>query len=258
MSSDNPRIARFERQIRALKARKPSLPLRKLLLEAQVLAEFVEQHWEPRRAGRVLLPGLRVAVGAGGINRDVVRDLRDLADAVQSAAAELEATKPNVAPVPLSEARRVLRELRAPLRFLLGGPGATARVFAKLEQRSRPRSAYALASALEAHAALAETHAEKLARLGTFATDLPEQARRLASSLRAPRRDIAAARTRHAKMRMRDALATLLMDRVRAVRSAARFVFREQPQIAKKATSDYERKRKRKNRRASRALSKKG
>jgi len=257
MTSVSLRIARWEPQIRSVKPRKASLPLQKLVLEARVLAEFVEGHWEPRRAGKVLLPGLRSVAGALGISREVVRDLRELAAAVQSADAELKATKVRVAPAPLADARRVLGELRAPLRFLLAGRGATPRVFEKLARTGRPRSSYALASALEAYATLAEKHAADLARLGDFATDLPERARRLASSLREPRRDIAAERVRGEKIRLRDGLVTLLMDRMREVRGAARFVFHEHPQIVKKATSDYERKRRRKSLRASRARSKK-
>jgi YD repeat-containing protein len=45
----------------------------------------------------------------------------------------------------------------------------------------------------------------------------------------------------------RDALVTLLLERMRTVRTLVRFVFREHPALVRKATSDYERKRKRKN-----------
>jgi hypothetical protein len=242
-------IDRFEPLIRTVGPRKSSLPLRQLVLEALVLAQFVELRWEPSRAGRASLPGLRSAAGAVGLTRDVVRDLRDLAAAVQSTDAELRATRRRVAPGPTADARRVLSDLRAPLRFLLGGRAATRRTFEKLEGTKRARSAYALASALEAHAALAEKHLAELARLGDWAPDLPERARRLAVSLRQPRRDVGADQAWRAKLRVRDALVTLLMDRMRAVRATARFVFRLHPQIVKKATSDYERKRKRKRKR---------
>jgi hypothetical protein len=40
------------------------------------------------------------------------------------------------------------------------------------------------------------------------------------------------------------------MDRMRAVRAVARFAFRHHPKLVQKATSDYERKRRRKSRRA--------
>jgi len=76
-------------------------------------------------------------------------------------------------------------------------------------------------------------------------------------SLREPRHDLATERARGEKLRLRDALVTLLMDRMRAVRAAVRFVFGEHPQIVKKATSDHERNRKRKSLRATRALGKK-
>jgi hypothetical protein len=242
-------IDRFRAQIRSVKVRKPSLPLRRLVLEAVLLAGFVEKHWEARRAGRAPLPGLRSAAGAAGLEREVARELRDLAFAVQSLDAELKATKPRVAPAPLADARRVLGELRAPLRFLLGARAATRRALDKVQRTGRARSAHALALALEAHAALADAHAADLARLDDFVADLPERARRLALSLRAPRRDVAAERARRAKLGERDALVTLLMDRMRAVRAAARFAFREHPQIVTSATSDYERKRKQKRRR---------
>ncbi len=236
-------IDRFAPLTRSLKPRKASLPLRRLVLEAAGLAELVEVHWEPRRAGRALLPGLAAAAAAVGLTREVSRDLRDLASAVQSADAELGATKARRQPFPLAEARRLLGELRAPLRFLLGSRAATRRAFAALEGPKGWRSAYAMASALETHAAFAEKHATELARLGDFSADLPERARRLAQALRLPRRDEA----RPEKLLVRDALATLLMDRMRAVRATVRFVFREHPALVRKATSDYERKRKRKN-----------
>ena len=38
----------------------------------------------------------------------------------------------------------------------------------------------------------------------------------------------------------------VLLERMRAVRGAARYVFRDHPEVVKRATSDYERKRKRK------------
>lgn len=234
---------RFEAQIRLVKPRKPSLPLQRLVLEARQLADFVERYWEPRRA-RGRLPGLGAAAEAAGIKREVARDLRDLAGAVQSTDSELKATRVRVERLPLAAARAALRELRAPLRFLLGAPERSG--LARIEQASHGRSAYALALALEAHAALAEKHADALARLGDFAADLPERARRLALSLREPRRDVVADEARRAKLRSRDALMTLLMERMRAVRGAARYVFRDHPRVLEQATSDYERKRKRK------------
>ena len=238
---------RFEPLIRSVTVRKPSLPLRRLLLEALVLAEFVETHWEPRRAGRALLPGLGSAAGAAGLEREVVGDLRDLAHAVQSLDSELTATKTRVVARPVAEARRLLGELRAPRRFLLRGRAATRRALEKVLATARVHSALGTALALEAHASLAEAHARELARLGDVAADLPERARRLALALREPTSDLGAADARSAKLRRRDALVTLLMDRMRAVRAAVRFAFREHPKLVRQVTSDYERKRKQKS-----------
>jgi hypothetical protein len=240
-------LDRFEQQLGSVEVRKPSLPLRRLALEARVLAKFVEWHWEPRRAGRVELPGLRGAAGAAGLTREVVEDLRDLATLLQSLDGELKATEVPSAPRPYADASRVLRELRATLRFVLGARPGKRHVLAKLEGMGRPRSASALALALQTHAALADENAAELLSLDTLAPELPERARRLALALREPRRDVAAARAREGKRRARDAVVTLLSDRMRTVRTVARFVFHEHPTIAMKATSDYERKRKHKS-----------
>jgi hypothetical protein len=234
---------RFASEMHALKPRKPSVPLRRLVYEAVVLAGFVEAHWEPHRSGRAPLPGLRAAAEAAGAPREVARDLRELASAVQVADADLRATQLKVAPLPVAEATRVLGELREPLRFVLSARVATRGVLERLEGRKQATSAHALALTLEAHAALAEEHTAELARLGDFSADLPERARRLARSLREPRRAL----SRHGQLRARDALVTLLLERMRTVRTLVRFVFREHPALVRKATSDYERKRKRKN-----------
>ena len=238
-------IERFELQIRSAKPRKPSLPLQRLVLEARVLADFVERYWEPHGARRGRLPGMRAAAEAMEMKREIARDLRDLASAVQSTDSELRATRVRGERLPLAAARGALAELRAPLRFLLDGRERLE--LEKIERAPRARSAYAWALALETHAILAEKHAPALARLGNFASDLPERARHLALSLRQPRRHLAADEARRARLRLRDALMTLLMDRIRAVRAAARYVFRDHPAIVKQATSDYERKRKRKS-----------
>lgn len=240
--------ARFQPPIDTTTVRKPSLPLKRLAFEAETLAGFVDAHWEPRRAGRAQLPGLRAAAGAAGLEQDIAQELRDLAAAVRAADAELLATKTPATRLPRLEGRRALRELRTPLRFSLASRAATRRTLVKLDELARPGSAYALAFSLDAHAALAEKHAADLARLSDFDADLPERARRLAHTLREPRRDPATADARHAKLHGRDALMTELMDRMRTVRALARFVFRDHPQILRKATSEYERKRRRKSR----------
>jgi len=112
-------------------------------------------------------------------------------------------------------------------------------------------SADNLAQSLNDYGTLAKPLADQLDGLGGFKASEIDEALEIADklgqvSLTPTARSEAA---RDAKL-LRDQLAHLLFDRVRLVRAAARFVYRNHPEIARLATSAYERRRRAESRRA--------
>lgn len=88
--------------------------------------------------------------------------------------------------------------------------------------------------------------------IGGFDARLVKEATALAGALRArPASPAALAPAARAALDLRNRVVSLLWDRMSLVRSAARFVFRTSPEIAREATSAYERRRRAANRRVS-------
>ncbi|HEY5959423.1 MAG TPA: hypothetical protein VIV60_22850, partial [Polyangiaceae bacterium] len=88
--------------------------------------------------------------------------------------------------------------------------------------------------------------------LGGFQVSLVDEAELLAKQLRErPTTPAPAENTRRA-LDTRNRIATLLLDRMTLVRSAARFVFRNHPEIARQSSSAFLRKRRAAARRAAR------
>jgi len=102
-------------------------------------------------------------------------------------------------------------------------------------------------------AALATKYRDALTKLQGFDIALIDEARTLAAALR---QQSAAALTRTNADTQREALAlrnrllTLLIERVKRVRRAAAYVFRNQPDIVRKFTSAFERRQRASRRRA--------
>jgi len=115
-------------------------------------------------------------------------------------------------------------------------------------------SADALAQALFDYATMAQPLANALHGLGGFDKAKIAEALALAKSLgevtQTP--SVRSEQARDAKL-LRDRLAQLLADKVRLVRSGAKFVFRDHPEIARGFASAYERRRRAAQKRASAA-----
>jgi hypothetical protein len=80
--------------------------------------------------------------------------------------------------------------------------------------------------------------------LGGFEAAFIDEARDVAIALRErPATPAVQSEDAKAALVLRNKVLTLLWDRMSAVRSAARFVFRGQPEIIREATSTYERRR---------------
>ncbi len=114
-----------------------------------------------------------------------------------------------------------------------------------------PETTDALASALDDYAALAAPPPKRWT-VSAGSTRLVKEAAALATELRArPASPAQLAPAARAALDLRNRVISLLWDRMSLVRSAARFVFRTNPEIAREATSAYERRRRAANRRGS-------
>jgi hypothetical protein len=100
-----------------------------------------------------------------------------------------------------------------------------------------------MAAELADYAALANQEAKGLEGLGGFDIGMTAEAETLARQLRErPTTPASPENTRRA-LDIRNRVATLLLDKISLVRSAARFVFRNQPDIVRLSTSAFERRR---------------
>ena len=224
-----------------------SLPVRILLGEAVDIARFALSYWEPVKdaAGTVLRPGL--AQAGSKLSPNIGTEILELHEAVQTAHTEYLLT---VAPVQTdvrARAEFVLSEIKAALEWWLDDGVEDDRdrqlESLKAEHADGSASADAMAAELVDYAALARQEAKGLEGLGGFDSGMIPEAETLARQLRErPTTPVSPENTRRA-LDIRNRVATLLVDRMNLVRSAARFVFRNQPDIVRLSTSAFERRR---------------
>lgn len=155
-------------------------------------------------------------------------------------------TTPTVDPSPLPRARHVLREIVTALEWLFDD-GVEDERDAKLAKVSAahagdPETLDAVALQLKSYGALAREYRKDLESLGAFQMGLLDEAGQLAEALTSRP---AAGKERDAKesetLVLRNRVGTLLTQRIRLVRGAARFVFRHHPEVIREASSAYER-----------------
>ncbi len=117
-----------------------------------------------------------------------------------------------------------------------------------------PATNDALASALDDYAHLADRYRQELDGLGGFEAALIDEAGELAAALRErpAQPEVSSSKTRDA-LALRNKLAGYLLAQMGLVRAAARFVFRNQPEIVREATSAYERRKRATTRRSKEA-----
>jgi hypothetical protein len=223
-----------------------SVPLPVLLVEAGIVASFFAAYWEATAEH----PGLASAANES-LTAATGREVESLRDAVTEASVE-HRLLPDAPPSPAAEARGALRAILATLAWHLDGgddEGGRARLDAlRAAQAKVGRKSLALAAALEELARFAEGYRAALAGVGGFDPRQIDAALVLARALR--ERALAPRRTPQARevLGLRNKLVALLRDRIATVRAAARFVFREHPEIIREVTSAHERKRRKRAR----------
>jgi hypothetical protein len=227
------------------------VPLHVLFGEAVDVARFFEAHWKPQKdaSGNIVRRGLDSA--AGKHNKRLTEKTGDEILSLQQAAQEahtayLLTVDPKSSGDIQARARFVLNEITAVLEWFFDD-GIEDENDARLERlavahASDPDTMDALASALDDYAALAAPHRKDLDGLGDFDGALLDEAKSLAVALRdRPAVPLVLSDKARAALSLRNKVISLLTDRMATVRSAARFVFRDEPEIVRQVTSAYER-----------------
>jgi hypothetical protein len=189
-----------------------------------------------------------------GLDKDTGSDILSLREATHNAGTTyVMLVAPRVA-APFDRAGFVLNEITATLEWLFDDGVEDERdaqlAAVKKEHEDSPDSHDAWAAELEDYAALATTYKNEMAGLGGFNLALIDEARLLAAQFRGrpalpaiPSEEVARAKA------LRSRLATLLWTKISTVRGAARFVFRNHPDIVREVTRAYERRRRAASRR---------
>ena len=222
-----------------------TVPLHVLTGEAVDVASFFQAHWKASEAP-LPMPGLEQVAREGLFHAELATEILELQSAVQTAQTQyLLAVSPS-GEAPAARAQFVLREIRVTLDFMFddGVINVDDQRLQRLSEAHRsPTSHDALAAALDDYAGFAELHRDRMSGLGGFDAALIDEARTLAEQLRkrSARKLQATPSERQQALDLRNRLIALLHDRMQRVRAAARFVFRNHPDIVRQATSPYER-----------------
>jgi hypothetical protein len=237
---------RWRREAKSQGEAKIGLPLASLLGEALDLAAHFDAHWgaaaeAPDGPCFSQLDGRR-------IYRQLGEEIRELAQVIASVQAARSLTRRPPIASALSAGQRLLSELRSTLAFVFDDP-QDERARAQLERLAKEftgtLSQDALALALESYADLLTEHRAEVERETNFDFAECEQARCVAAALRQNSSNLLTAAASQQTTALRNQLLTLLVARMRSVRRAARYLFREDPERIKLFESVHERARRR-------------
>jgi hypothetical protein len=240
----------------------PRVPLHVLTGEAVDVARFFQRRWSAERdpSGKVVVPGLELCRGYGGITPELGQEILELQQELQAAqSAYILTVAPKAEAAPTERAHFVLSEISAVLEWFFED-GVEDEKDAQLDRLNETyrdaASQDALAAALDDYVALASRYRAELDGLGDFDAALLDEAKVLAVQLRERSAQRIGPQNISAEQRaldLRSRLASMLAQRMSAVRSAAQFIFRREPSIVREATSAYQRRRRAEQRRKSEA-----
>jgi hypothetical protein len=216
--------------------------------EAMDVVKFHKRYWEPTQEGGRDLPGLKSGMKEGSLLSEKTGDeLRELETAAHELHNRYIETYDRPGPSLIERADDLWREIRAALVFLFDDKVDDARdaQLAKIDadHAGAPAGQDAIALRLDDYARLAKTYAASLDGLGTFKAESIDEAIELARTLRErPDEALAMSDATRDALALRNRFLILMDERIEAVRAAARYVFRDYPDIVQKATSAYLRK----------------
>jgi hypothetical protein len=217
-----------------------------LMQEAADASAFVDARWKNTGDGKKKPIVLGLESVAKQLPATVAAEIRELQGVAQAAHEEyLLRTRPAGKEDVRSRADHVLGEITAALEFLFDDgvederDGQLATVQGAHDDAGSSNAA--VASALEDYGALAAAHRDELDGLGGFDPALIDEVGALATALRAPPSAGAVERSPEAieAIERRNRHANLLHDRIKQVRRAAQFVFRQRPTVVREVTSTY-------------------
>jgi hypothetical protein len=226
-----------------------SVPLHVLFGEAVDLAKFHEKYWEgggagPQRALKTAVNKRQPGRFTAKTGDKILSLQRACIEANTAYRLAVEGTRES----PKARGEELLAEVTGALEWLFddGVEDENDAKLAKLasEHEGDPDTNDALALALDEYAALASEHRDDLEGLGGFEVKSIDEARDVAKALRdqPAAAELMSAKTK-AALGLRNRLVRLLQAEMSLVRAAAKFVFRAEPEIAREATSAYERRR---------------
>jgi hypothetical protein len=230
-------------------------PLHVVLGEAVDLAGLVEHYWEPQTDGRGgRIPGFSAVAATSQVTRSTPGEMRELQLAIVASHNHYLVIVQAPNETPLDRADFVSSEIRSALEFAFddGVQDEADEQLTRVNQSVSNSSAQdAMALGLEGYAGLGQAHRERLAAFG-FDVALLDEALTLAAALRERSAFLLTQTNPDAQrqaLALRNRLLTALLDRTKAVRRTACYVFRHHPDIARKFTSPYERRRRAAHRR---------
>jgi len=223
-------------------------PICVVLGEADEIATMLTDYWETKKDEKGnQIPGFSGLSTTNGITLEVADEIRDIKFAVATTHSVYLALIQSSAAASLDRAELVLSEIRLTLEFLFDAKQQEPN--AELENLhgafAGAASQAAIALALEGYAGFASRNRGMLYEIEGFNVALIDEARTLADALR-EQSAIALRRTSADEQRqvlaLRNRLLTLMLDRVTHVCRAARYLFRNHHDLARKFTSLHERK----------------
>lgn len=245
-------LARWQAEALALKPDEVAplgMPIAMFLFEAEAVARFVETYWKPAADGSH--PGLITVKKR--LSKTIAADIESLVIAARSV--QVQSLFPpdddGHAAKLATRGTELLKSLGAAIEYLLDDdvhePADDAWATAKAHAAA-DATLPTFVQALEEYAGIADELKARLADLDDFDATWITDAKRIAKELAAAGRVHPQEASKHVDLRNR--LLTLLLRKINDVRRSARYVFRDQPDIVRLATSAYQRNRRIEARRA--------
>lgn len=235
----------------------PHLPVDALLGEAMDVAEFIETNFHEQSSKGIVTPGLAAYVKDEGFTAETSTELREL----QLAAGTIESRYQNLVQkeegTTIEEAEALIRELRAALSFVLEDgdhPAGEEQLERLREKEAENRSQDGVALVLDNYRELAREYATELSAVPDYDVGLVDKAIAVAQGLRQRSADALSgntARQQRELLSLRNRFLTAIAERLKESRRVIRYVFRDHPDLVKKATSRYARTSKRRARQVS-------
>jgi hypothetical protein len=225
-----------------------SLPTHAFLGEAVDVTAFARNYWsaEEDGQGKQVRPGLESVNNSKTTRLDPkrVEELDELQQAAHRAQFHYKMAVNGSGADIMERAGATLAELTAILEYYYDDGEDTVedvQLERLSDEHTQPTSHDAMALALDDYAAMAEPIRGEIDGLADFSAPTIDTARELAKSLRQRSAPTVKNSAADKALRLRNQVWTLLHQRIREVRRAARIVFRNHPETLRMVTSNYQR-----------------